>query len=51
MKEGCDKGGVKLLEPIMDVEVVTPGEFVGGVIGDINRGAARSATSRCATPR
>jgi elongation factor G len=36
MREGCEKGGVKLLEPIMDVEVVTPGEFVGGVIGDIN---------------
>ena len=36
MKEGAQKGGVKLLEPIMDVEVVTPGDFVGGVIGDIN---------------
>ena len=24
MKEGCDKAGVKLLEPVMDVEVVTP---------------------------
>ena len=41
MKEGCDKAGVKLLEPVMDVEVVTPGDFVGGVIGDINS-AARS---------
>jgi elongation factor G len=36
MKEGCEKGGVKILEPIMDVEVVTPGDFVGGIIGDIN---------------
>ena len=36
MREGCDKAGVKLLEPIMDVEVVTPEDFVGGVIGDIN---------------
>ncbi len=36
MKEGCAKGGVKILEPVMDVEVVTPGDFVGGVIGDIN---------------
>jgi len=36
MKEGCDKAGIRLLEPIMDVEVVTPGDFVGGVIGDIN---------------
>jgi elongation factor G len=48
MKEGCDKGGVKLLEPIMDVEVVTPGEFVGGVIGDINsrRGQIRTQEMR-----
>jgi elongation factor G len=45
MKEGCAKAGVKLLEPIMDVEVVTPGDFVGGVIGDINsrRGQIRDA--------
>ena len=48
MKEGCDKAGVKLLEPIMDVEVVTPGEFVGGVIGDINsrRGQVRTQEMR-----
>ncbi|HEX6610290.1 MAG TPA: elongation factor G, partial [Hyphomicrobiaceae bacterium] len=36
MREGCQKAGVKLLEPVMDVEVVTPGDFVGGIIGDIN---------------
>ncbi|HRK19903.1 MAG TPA: elongation factor G [Hyphomicrobiaceae bacterium] len=36
MKEGCDKAGIKILEPVMDVEVVTPGDFVGGIIGDIN---------------
>jgi elongation factor G len=36
MREGCEKGGIKILEPIMDVEVVTPGDFVGGIIGDIN---------------
>ena len=48
MREGCDKAGVKLLEPIMDVEVVTPGDFVGGVIGDINsrRGQIRSQEMR-----
>ena len=42
------KAGVKLLEPIMDVEVVTPGDFVGGVIGDINsrRGQIRSQEMR-----
>ena len=48
MKEGCAKAGVKLLEPIMDVEVVTPGDFVGGVIGDINsrRGQIRDQQMR-----
>ena len=48
MREGCEKGGVKLLEPIMDVEVVTPGDFVGGVIGDINsrRGQIRTQEMR-----
>ncbi|HJZ44804.1 MAG TPA: elongation factor G, partial [Hyphomicrobiaceae bacterium] len=48
MKEGAEKSGVKLLEPIMDVEVVTPGDFVGNVIGDINsrRGQIRSQEMR-----
>ena len=48
MKEGCEKAGVKLLEPIMDVEVVSPGDFVGGVIGDINsrRGQIRNQEMR-----
>jgi len=48
MREGCAKAGVKLLEPIMDVEVVTPGDFVGSVIGDINsrRGHIRSQEMR-----
>jgi elongation factor G len=48
MREGTTKGGVKLLEPIMDVEVVTPGDFVGNVIGDINsrRGQIRSQEMR-----
>ncbi|MEO7405081.1 MAG: elongation factor G, partial [Burkholderiales bacterium] len=48
MKEGCQKGGVKLLEPIMDVEVVSPQDFVGGVIGDINsrRGQIRDQQMR-----
>jgi elongation factor G len=48
MKEACEKAGVKLLEPIMDVEVVTPGDFVGGVIGDVNsrRGQIRDQQMR-----
>ena len=48
MREGCEKARVKLLEPIMDVEVVTPGEFVGSIIGDLNsrRGRIRTQEMR-----
>ena len=35
-KEGMAKSGPILLEPMMDVEVVTPEEFMGDVIGDLN---------------
>ncbi len=35
-KEGLQKGKSVLLEPIMDVEVVIPEEFLGDVIGDLN---------------
>jgi elongation factor G len=34
-REACAKGRSVLLEPIMDVEVVTPGEFLGDVLGDL----------------
>ncbi|HEX3665995.1 MAG TPA: elongation factor G [Rhizomicrobium sp.] len=42
------KGAVKLLEPIMNVEVVTPEDFLGGVIGDLNsrRGQVQGTDSR-----
>ena len=36
LKEGAEKAGLVLLEPIMDVEVVVPEDFVGPVTGDIN---------------
>ena len=36
MREGFQKGGPVLLEPIMKVEVVTPEEYTGSVIGDLN---------------
>jgi elongation factor G len=35
-KEGLAKAGPKLLEPMMRVEVVTPEDFMGDVIGDLN---------------
>ncbi len=35
-REGIHKAGPKLLEPIMKVEVVTPEEYMGDVIGDLN---------------
>ena len=49
MKEACDKAGIKILEPVMDVEVVTPGDFVGSVIGDINsrRGQIQIGRASC----
>jgi elongation factor G len=47
-REGCDKAGLKLLEPIMDVEVVTPEEYVGTIIGDLNsrRGQVKNQEMR-----
>jgi len=35
-KEGAARAGAKLLEPIMDVEVVVPEEYMGDVIGDLS---------------
>ena len=35
-REGLQKAGPKLLEPVMRVEVVTPEDFVGDDIGDLN---------------
>jgi elongation factor G len=35
-REGIAKAGPKLLEPVMRVEVVTPDEYMGDIIGDLN---------------
>jgi elongation factor G len=47
-KEGAKRAGGVLLEPIMEVEVVTPEEFMGDVIGDLNsrRGSIKAVTTR-----
>jgi elongation factor G len=48
MREAAEKAGIKLLEPMMKVEVVTPGDFMGDVIGDLNsrRGQIQGTDSR-----
>src|SRR5690606_23020571 len=47
-REGMEKGGPKLLEPIMRVEVVTPDEYMGDVMGDLasRRGRVSNTDSR-----
>lgn len=35
-REGCKKAGLVLLEPVMELEVVTPQDYTGDVISDIN---------------
>jgi elongation factor G len=48
MRAGAQKSGTKLLEPVMKIEVVTPAEFMGEVIGDLNsrRGQIRGTDIR-----
>jgi elongation factor G len=47
-RELGNRGVVKLLEPVMKVEVVTPDDFLGGVIGDLNsrRGHVQGTDTR-----
>jgi translation elongation factor EF-G len=47
-RELAERKAAKLLEPVMKVEVVTPEEFLGGVIGDLNsrRGQVQGTDSR-----
>jgi elongation factor G len=48
MREGAQKSGITLLEPVMKVEVVTPEEYLGDVIGDMNsrRGQIQGTDTR-----
>ncbi len=47
-REGCLAAEPAMLEPIMMVDIITPGEFVGDVIGDINarRGEIQSVNPK-----
>ena len=47
-RELATRGVVKLLEPIMKVEVVTPEDFLGGVIGDLNSRRGQVQGTDCA---
>jgi elongation factor G len=48
MQDAARRAGVKLLEPVMEVEVVTPEEYMGDVIGDLSsrRGKVDSMEQR-----
>jgi elongation factor G len=48
LQEAAKRAGVKLLEPIMAVEVVTPEDYLGDVIGDLSsrRGRVESMNQR-----
>jgi len=48
LKEGIRKAKPVLLEPVMDVEVVTPSEYMGDIIGDLSsrRGRVGGMTER-----
>ncbi|MBK9293086.1 MAG: elongation factor G [Oligoflexia bacterium] len=50
-KDGCKQASPVLLEPIMKLEVLTPEEFMGNVIGDLNsrRGKILNMTARGTT--
>ncbi|MCX5856992.1 MAG: elongation factor G [Deltaproteobacteria bacterium] len=47
-KDGCVQAQPMLLEPIMNVDIMTPSEFMGDVIGDIN---ARRGEIQAVSPK
>jgi elongation factor G len=48
IQEAAKTAGIKLLEPVMELEVVTPEDYMGDVIGDLSsrRGKVESMDSR-----
>jgi elongation factor G len=50
-KDGCRRGSPVLLEPVMFVEVITPEDYLGDVMGDLNgrRGKVVSLDTRLGT--
>jgi elongation factor G len=48
LQEAARKAGVKLLEPVMAIEVTSPDDYMGEVIGDLNarRGKVEGMTQR-----
>jgi translation elongation factor 2 (EF-2/EF-G) len=48
LKDGCKKASPAILEPIFKVEVTTPEEYMGDIIGDLNsrRGMIGGMTER-----
>jgi elongation factor G len=48
LQEAARRAGIKLLEPVMEIEVVTPEDYMGDVIGDISsrRGKVESMDHR-----
>jgi len=50
-KAAVEKAGATLLEPIMDVDISSPGDFVGDIMGDISsrRGRVQSSETKGAT--
>jgi elongation factor G len=51
IKEACRKAGSVILEPIMFVEILTPEEYLGDVMGDVNgrRGKVSNMEARMGT--
>lgn len=48
LKDACHKAGMQLLEPVMKLEVTTPDDFLGDVMGDLSsrRGRVQSLDAR-----